>query len=424
MKKSKKIEKIVGVVALVAVVLSGGSYLAGSQVEHRFRESVDLAARSGVIVNMVDYQRGIFGATARTDVVFQTPSSEDPTVMDLVTVPFIHNIQHGPFPALTAVARIRSEVQPTAEDSIEQFKELFGGDMLPVSDAVIGWGGGLNLRLISPRVEASIKNLAVKNDTTIVEGFRRVFTGKASVMLDNLRFREKRNNGAIRVIELENFQFTVDSSVKDGVLSTGALKFEAARVTVEGEERETVDGPKLVFLLENFDARAVDDALQAMLDDPEEQEEQDQGQTMALFLQRKPAFTIQEMRGRWLEGVASGSFRIAYTGDGNPDELSLLSMSSDLQMDLPRALVMRHINVQVTREITDSLEDGEENEVNVEKETKEQVSRQVGTLLEKGIFVEKGDTLNVDAHLQNGELILNGNQQPLEILFELIPPFI
>ena len=422
MKKARKAEKIVTAVALVVVVLSASSYWAGSQIEQRFRESADLATRSGVTVSMVDYQRGIFGATARTDVVFQMPSSEDPTVMEPVTVPIIHNIQHGPFPALTAVARIRSEVQP-AEDSVEQFNELFGGDLLPVSDAVIGWAGGLHLHVVSPRFDLTIKNLALRNDTTLVEGFKRVFTGTASVMLDNLLLREKRDNGAVRVIELENFQVKVAASVKEGVLDTGTLMFEARRITVEGEEKEIVDGPRLALLLENFDVRATDAALNAMLDDPEEQES-GQEQTMALFLHRQPSFTIQDMRGRWPEGLASGNFRIAYTGDGNPDDLSPFSLSGDLQLELPRTLVMRHINLQVFREINDSLEDGEENEVNVEKETKEQVSKQLGMLLDKGVFVEKGDTLNVDAHLRNGELNLNGKSQPLEILFELIPPFI
>jgi len=421
-KKAKKAEKIIGAVALVALALAGGSYWSGSRVEQGFRDNAELLARSGIAVSVVDYQRGIFGATARTDLVFQMPTKDDPTVLEPVTVPIFHNIQHGPFPALTVAARIRSEMQPP-EDNAEQFNEAFGGDLLPVSDTVVGWLGGLHLHIVTPKFEATIENLAVKNDTAIVEGYKRVFAGTASVALDKLRFREKSGSGTLRAYELEKFRVMANVSVKDETLDTGTLKFEAAKIILEGEEKEVVDSPRLTFLLENFDARAIDSALHAILDDAEEQNQVEE-QTLALFLQRKPAFAIQEARGRWLEGVASANFHIAYTGDGNPDDLSIFNLTSNLQMEIPRALVMRHINMQVTRDITDALEDEEEIEVNVELETKEQVGRQIGMLLEKGIFMEKGDTLNVDAHLRNGDLNLNGKPQPLEILFELIPPFL
>lgn len=438
MKRAKKAGKIAGVSTLVAVVLAlfSATYLAGKQVEQIFREGVDLATENGADVSIVDYQRGLFGATARTDVVFRVPSAEDPTTLDPVTVPFIHSIRHGPLATLSlaAAARVHSEAQPV-EDNMEQVKEVFGGDKLPVLDAVIGWAGGLNLlHVVSPKIETTVKGLTFKNDITLVEGFKRVFTGTASFMLDELQFWEKKNNGAIRVVQLENFRITVDTSVKDGVMDTGTLKFEVDKIITEGEEKEVVDSLKLAFQLENIDAKAMDVFLQTMLEYQEEQDqEQEQEQelspeqTIALFLQRKPVFSIQEASAVWPEGAVAGSFRIAYVGDGNLNasfENNLSSLSSDLKMELPRTLVIRHINSQVSKEIDDALEDGEESEVNVEKEKAEQAGKQIAMLLEKGIFVEKGKALSVEGRLRNGELNLNGKPQPLEILFELIPPFI
>jgi uncharacterized protein YdgA (DUF945 family) len=141
------------------------------------------------------------------------------------------------------------------------------------------------------------------------------------------------------------------------------------------------------------------------------------------LLQRKPVLLIKDVSAHWPEGMVTGSFRLAYAGDGNPDELSMSSLSGDLQLAVPRALVIRHMSLQESEQITDSLEDGEENEVNVEEETKKKVDEKMAAMLEKGIFVEKGDALTVDGHLRNGELSLNGKPQQLENLFELIPPF-
>ncbi|MCL2591281.1 MAG: YdgA family protein [Betaproteobacteria bacterium] len=470
--------KIVGAVALAVVVLVGATYWTGIRVEKRFRESVDLAAKNGLAVSMVDYQRGIFGATARTDVVFQIPSGENSSITGSVTVPIIHNIRHGPLPALTAAARIHSEAQLT-EDVVAQFKEIFDGNLFEgktplVLDIVVGWLGGQHLRMVSPKAEAIIKEnkakvfwggldgefvmdsdltyqkadvvidglsfiendgdilqvgrTVLKSDTNRPKGFEFINTGMTNIALEKFHFRGKVDNGAVYGIEFENFHAVANASIKDGALGM-EVKFDANKIITEGEKKEVIDSPRLAFQLENVDAKAIDATVQSMMNNQNGQEGQDgleqlEQKTMMLLLQRKPAFAIQEARGGWPEGVAALSFRIAYVGDGNTNTLAEDNLSSDLQMTLPRALVIRHLSSQVSKEITDALEDGEENEVNVEKETTEQVKKQMDMLLEKGIFVEKGDVLSVEGHLRNGELNLNGKPQPPMILFELIPPFI
>ncbi|MDR2014931.1 MAG: YdgA family protein [Azoarcus sp.] len=389
-------EKIVGATALTAVVVCGGSYWVGSQVEQEFRESVDWVSRQGVMVSVVDYQRGVFGATARTDVVFEASSDEDASNTESITVPVVHSIRHGPLSALAAAARIHSEVQlaQLTEDSIAQLNEIFDGDLFfPVLDTVVGWAGGLRLQLALPKA-------------------------------DKFHFWKKRDNGEVRGIELENVHASVDVSMKDGLLSTGMVTFDADRIIVKGEVNETIESPSLTFLLENIDIQIIDDPWQAIADILGEQEKKTQEKTATSWLQRKPAFTIKEAHARWPEGMVAGSFRVAHAGDANPDtDTPLGNISGDLQMVLPRALAIRHMSLQVSEDIADTLEGGEENEVNIEKETKEQVDKQMAGLLKDGIFVEKGDTLSVDAHLLNGELNLNGEKRPVGILLELIPPF-
>jgi hypothetical protein len=385
-------EKIVGAIAVMTVLVCGSSYWVGSQIEQRFREGVDWASGQGVTVSVVDYQRGVFGASARTDMVFQISSNEDSSDAESVTVPVIHSIRHGPLSALAAAARIHSEVQRTqlTEDSIARLKEIFDGDpFFPVLDTVVGWMGGLDYQLALPKVE-------------------------------KFHFRKKSDSGAVRGIELENVCVTVDASLKDGVLGTGVVKFDADRIIMEGETREVIDSPSLTFLLENIDTQIIDDPWQTIVDVLGEQ----QGQTAASWLQLKPVFTIKDARARWPEGMVSGSFRIAYVGDASVGPGTPFgNISGDLQMILPRTLAIRHMSSQVSEEITDALEGGEENEVNVEKETREQVDKQMAAMLKDGIFLENGDVLSVDARLRNGELKLNGETRPVELLLELIPPF-
>ena len=470
----KRTEKIVIAVAVAAVVLSGASYWTGSRVEQDFRESIDWAAGQGVAVSVVDYQRGVFGATARTDVVFQAPSTEDPSVTESVTVPFVHRIRHGPLPALTAAARVHSEAQLT-EDSAAYFNEIFGSDPFggkaPLTfDTVIGWAGGRHSHIISPKFEAVVKEdqtkvswggldgeismtsdltrqkanvvvqglsffkndedffqvgrVTVKADASRAEGFKFINTGTTDIMLGELQYKGKSDNGAVRSVELKNFHVNGKASVKDGVMGT-EVKFDAEKIITRGDAKEAVDGFKLTFLLENIDAKAYDAVLKAMHDN------EDQAQAIAsifqeqggILLQRKPVLLIKDAIARWPEGTVTGNFRVAYEGDGNLNELSMSSLSGDLQLEVPRALMIRHMSLQVSERITDSLEDGEESEVNVEEETKKQVDAQMAAMLEKGIFVEKGDNLAVDGNLRNGELNLNGRPQKLETLFELIPPF-
>jgi hypothetical protein len=389
--KVGKTGKIVSAVAVVAAVVCGSSYWVGSQIEQEFRENVDGASRPGVTVNVVDYQRSIFRATARTDLVFQIPSDEVSSGTEPVTVPVIHSISHGPLSALPAAARIHSEVQLTqlTADDIAQLNEIFDGDpFFPVLNTAISWTGGVRCQLALSKV-------------------------------DKLRFQRRSDSGAVHGIELENVRATVDASIKNGVLGKGEVKFDADRIVMERETKEAIDSPSLTLLLENIELRIFSDPWQAIVDILGEQE---QATTTASWLQRKPAFAIKDMHARWPEGMATGSFRIAYVGDAG-SAASLGSISGDLKMVIPRALAIRHMSAQVAEEIADSLEGGEENEVNIEKETKEQVDKQMAAMLKDGIFVEKGDALSVDARLRDGELNLNGEVRPVELLLDLIPPF-
>lgn len=486
--------KIIAAIAVATVALTGASYLVGSRVEQEFREDVEWlgshgwAADNNITINLVDYQRGVFAASARTDLVFQLPSQEDSSATEQVTVPVIHSVRHGPLLAMFSAARIHSEVQLT-EEHIARITATFAanpfvGKSPLVFDTSLGWGGGVRSRVVSPEFEAVIKEdqtklswggldgkitldsslswqemdvvldglslvrndddffrlgrVAFKSDIALAEGFERVFVGTTGIVLDKLHFRERGENGAIRGTAFENFRIAVEASVKDGALGT-EVKFDADKFIMENDTKEIIDAFKLTLLLENIDAKAYDAILLAMQKNQGSQEEQLGGEEdqeaiqqaavavlqeqAGALLQRQPALSIKEMNMRWPEGMMTGNLRIAYVGDGNPDNLSESNLSGDLQLTMPRALVIRHMTADTSRRIADTLEDGEENEVDVGKETTEEVNKEIAALLEKGIFIEKGNILSAEARLRNGILDINGKPQPLQSLFGLIPPF-
>ncbi|MDR2926049.1 MAG: YdgA family protein [Azoarcus sp.] len=486
--------KIIAAIAIAAVALMGASYLAGSHIEQEFREDVawmashDWAVSNNVEINLVDYQRGAFTASARTDLVIQVPSQEENSATETLTVPIIHSIRHGPLLAMMSAARIHSEVQLT-EEHIARITAFFTanpfvGKSPLVFDTSLGWGGGIRSRIVSPKFEAVIKEdqtklswggldaeiaadsslkwqemdvvldglslvrndedffqlgrVAFKSDIALAEGFERVFTGTTGIALDKLHFRVKGENGAVRGAVFENFRIAGEASVKDGALGT-EVKLNADKFIMESDTKEVIDAFKLSLLLENIDAKAYDAILQAVQkNQARQEEEQESGEedqealqaVLVVFqeqagalLRRQPAISIKDMSMRWAEGMMTGNLRIAYMGDGNPDTLSEANLFGDLQLTMPRALAIRHMTVDASKRIADTLEDGEENEVDVGKETTEEVNRELAALLEKGIFVEKGNILSADAHLRNGTLDINGKPQPFQSLFGLIPPF-
>jgi uncharacterized protein YdgA (DUF945 family) len=240
--------------------------------------------------------------------------------------------------------------------------------------------------------------------------------------------------GAVYGIEFNNIRVVVDVSVKGSVLGLGEVRFDADRIILEGETRDAVDNISLAFLMENLDTEAAEAVLQTMSQAPQEGSEgkeqaarQQEEQATRQILQRKPMFAIEGAHARWQEGEAAGSFRIAYVGNpkSSPSVVGGLvdGWSGDLKMVLPRALVVRHMSMQTRKEISDELEGGEENEVDIEKEVKDKVDKWMGAMIGNGVFEGKGDTLNVDAHLRDGKLTLNGKERPPEILLELLPPF-
>ncbi|MDR2244712.1 MAG: YdgA family protein, partial [Burkholderiales bacterium] len=70
-------KKIIGAVTLIALVfIIGGSYWTGKGAEKTFRAGAAEIAKHGVWIKQIDYRRGLFSATARTEWALMPPGEK------------------------------------------------------------------------------------------------------------------------------------------------------------------------------------------------------------------------------------------------------------------------------------------------------------------------------------------------------------
>jgi uncharacterized protein YdgA (DUF945 family) len=410
-------EKIIGavvVVAIVATMFIGASYWIGGLIEQGFQEGVQHASKLGPRVTLVDYERGIFGATARTEI-----GSEDAP-----SIAFNHDIQYGHLPFLTPVARIHTEVL------LPSLSEVPDGDPFDrkapfVVDTEISWGGDQHHRLTSSKFDTDLGNNQTHVAWNGLDGEIEVSSGqlRLEMKLDSGTLTLKEESGAVYDIEFEKLRADGKMSITGGVAGI-ETKFDADSIVVKAEHKETIRNVGLTLLCENIDMRVLSQIMQNEDEDEStESAEKEDKAILAMLLQRKPSFSIKNIGASWPEGEASGSFRIAYVGS-NPDKSAPENdLSGDLQLSVPRAVFLRLLNAQVADEVADQLQEGEVvSEESIAIETKQEVEKQFKSILERGIMLEKTPgTLTVDAHFQDNVLQVNGQSRPLLELISFFP---
>lgn len=92
---------------IITAAIPAVPYYIGTTVEQNFRaehtEAATEAARSGVTIELVDYQRQLFNATATTRITLPRPDDRDE-----ITLEFQHRIDHTPQPASQVIASVET----------------------------------------------------------------------------------------------------------------------------------------------------------------------------------------------------------------------------------------------------------------------------------------------------------------------------
>ncbi|MDR1854910.1 MAG: YdgA family protein [Azoarcus sp.] len=360
--------KVVGALVVILAVLGVGSYWAGGWIEQAFRDAAAKTTQYGLTVNVIDYQRGLLGATARTEATF-TYNGEP------VTVLLNHDIQHGPLPALTAAARVHT-VPELPEDRVAQFNDIFGGDPFggkpPFTvDTAIGWGGGINHHIVSPKFEATIRedktrvvwgglnadveinsaqthvrtraNVAgldmVKSednqlklghlelegefDLNELESYGLV-GGKWEMEVDKFLMRAKDDESPARAIEVQAFKGDMRTDFADGALNV-TTHLGADKIALDGD-RETIGDAKLTFQSENLDVKALEVLSQAA----QSQEEDLDGEALDALSQQAAQESGQKLDPKQVEAIARAAS--AANAESSP---ALAAAAAEVDEDTP-----------------------------------------------------------------------------------------
>ena len=417
-------KKIIGVAVLAAVII-GGSFWTGWRTEQRFRDSIEEMDKLGVQVSLLDYRRGLFSATARTEVL--TPT--------FGTLSFSHSIWHGPLLAFASSASIRSELM-LSENLTAQLRAAFGDDPFkgktPLTvTSTFGLFGGNSFHIVSPKFEAVVEKDQTKlswggldgkitlgsdyskvkadvvldglsvesreiqiqmgrtsfqSDIKKPSGYEILYVGTSNLALDKLSFHATaKESDSIRALTVENFSSKNTTSINKGALDI-KIQFGADTLDIDDKPEFSIKKLGLTFLYENIDGKAIEAFSK---DSPHT----DRQKTIQESLLRKPSFSVKDVSATWPEGVTTGNFRIAYIGDGDIDKFSPADLNADLQISLPTALFHRLLADQFPVQ-ADNL----------------------NALIEKGILIEKDGVLTIDASFKDNVLNLNGKQEPLEAL--------
>jgi uncharacterized protein YdgA (DUF945 family) len=453
-------KKIIGAVALAAIVLImlsiGGTYWSGKNTEQRFRDGMEEMSKYGVKATLAEYKRGIFGATARTELAIPFAVGQEPVTFAIIN----SKIKHGPLLTMGPAAIVLSDVT-LPEELAAMVRETFGSDPFegkaPITTKTTYiWGGGSSSLIASPKFKATSKdgkdslfwngmdgNITVNADHTKIKtkvvmnglsamidknhfemgpvtfqddsakavDYEYLFDSTSSIVMDKLSFRGANDDAdAIQGFTLTNTRSDTSMEVSDGVLKMKA-GFDADALVIENKTKTTIDKPTATFLYENIDARAFDAFLAAIYKDGEKDQQelisalQEQAETL---LRRKPAFSVKDAGARWPEGPVKWSFRIAYVGSGNLAQFSAADLVAELELKLPRALLVRLVEDKTP-------ENTEQEEANIPM---------VNTMIEEFFLAENDDTLSLDVRFGDGRLILNGQEKSPESLQELLGNFL
>jgi uncharacterized protein YdgA (DUF945 family) len=460
---STKRKIIIAAPILTAALFTGSTYWAGKSAEQTFRDGIEEMARHSIKITLADYQRGVFGAKARTELVLSR-FGENP-----VTLSFSHGIRHGPILSFASAASIRSELQPPEEFTAllaDTFgKDPFGGKAPLTVKTTFGWSGKSFSRIVSPKFEilateegqsapgqdspqlswggldgeiivdsarSEVKTKIVIGDLTVtgnngdllrisratfqsdmakINTSELILGGTANFVLSQFTFiGTDEETGAVRAFAFENARGQSGTVHKeDGTLDL-KIRFDADTLVMKNPSEITIGKPGATFLYENVDVQALEAILRAALGGDERQQNpilalEEQASTL---MRRQPAFSVMDAGADLPEGVTAGSLRFAYTGDGNLARFSLADLAVDLQLELPIALLTRLLEEQSSRGFV--------------KETEKQVAM-LNSLIDKGALINVDGVLGVDASLENGNLTMNDQPEPLETLQEVLEFF-
>lgn len=459
--------------ALAGAIVVGLPFYCGVRFEARFRDELaDLATASPYTVTLVSYRRGLFGATADTQLEIANPAAAAEHAPDTsqaalfpMRVLLHHRISHGP--RLDGLRFARMVTTPELPESAPQSLAKLFDDQSPLTVSVdFGFDGAADARLISPAGATTVAtgDVATTVDTRLEWGgldghFRlargastftstflapRVFVqhGEPQVVIDTISgtgdmfrgalSRAWLGSGAVAVDGIRVTTGTQSFSVEKLMMgSTGSeeggavnstITFSAARAVGAGE---TVEQPTLRVSFSNVDAVALrewDETAHAAgdLQDRLRQVSAAMKSAAAKLAPRRPIVAIEELSFRNANGAAKLSGHVQYVGNGAIESFSpRTDLDAKLAVELPTALfdqlAAQKLKADLRQQAAANTVDAKPElaiEARLDAQARAGVAAMRQSFIDQNFLKVDGDHLTSNVEFHDGTLTVNGTPVP------------
>lgn len=441
----------IGIAAAVAVLVAGGAatgYMVGNNIEQGFATAAKEWSKPPLLVQVQDYQKGIFSSTAQT--LWTVDTGEEKLQFTAQ-----HAISHGPLP-LAHLAEIVSTfaINPDAPPEwVVAFK-----DKAPlVWKSKLGWSKNTQNEVTSPAFNGEFggDKLAFggfKSDFEMSSDFSRIKgdasmpsllmqtkpgeddDGQASEMLmsgNTMRFDMHQPAGqefmvgslqwalaSLKVTpkngdtpaEMADLKMVADTQLAGDVVNTTINTSVKSFV----QKDHKIDDIAVDLGLHNLDAgwlnRFTKESQQIQGDPQAMQTLLMQG--MQQLLARKPELEVKRISWRTAEGTAELAASLAYQGDSSKPLNPMMDFKAQLRLDMPKPVLQSLYASKVRETYLQENEGTEIDEKQLASFVQEDVASRLSGLVQAGLLVESGDRMSSKLQWEQGQLQANG--KPLD----------
>jgi uncharacterized protein YdgA (DUF945 family) len=452
---------------LSAAAVPAVPYYIGTTVEQNFRaehaEAALEAARSGVTIELVDYQRQLFNATATTRITLPDPESKED-----ITLEFTHRIDHTPHPASQVIASVETtlllsdEVTATLEPLLQgkapfdvQTRIFLDGHQEGTlhSPAVSGpLAGDENTRVEWMGLQGSVWQSAGRDKVTLSmtmpklsfnaagdnsampgvprtinfsdmsyvtemhKGASGMWQGSAKILIGSIAASGTDEGGSELDLSIDGLDLQGEQSETNGLVAAGGV-FKSRHINVNGFELTDARYDLNVENLEAGALMALQEEMQKVAQtktEPADPLQPLRAHLPALF-NAQPVFKINDMSvnspmGRFalkLDARITGQWSDAILE--NPALLATL-FKADIDASVPRAIVTSTLqdnvrNAIIAQAAANEMELSDEELENAVEQT---VSHQLEGLITQGYIKANEEQLESQLQYNAGQLTING----------------
>ncbi|WP_423935998.1 YdgA family protein [Comamonas sp. 23] len=441
----------IGIAAAVAVLAAGGAttgYLVGNNIEQGFATAAKEWSKPPLLVQVQDYQKGIFSSTAQT--LWTVDTGEEKLQFTA-----LHAISHGPLP----IAHLAEIVSTFAinPDAPPEWVVAFKDKAPLVWKSKVGWSKNTQNEVTSPAFngEFGADKLAFggfKSDFEMSSDFSRI---KGDASMPSLLMQSKpgeEDDGQASEMLMSGNIMRFDMHQPTGQeFMVGSLQWDLASLKVtpkNGDAPAELAGLKMVadtqlaaevvnttintsvksFVQKDhkIDDIAVDLGLHNLdagwLNQFTKESQKIQGDPQAMqmllmqgmqqLLARKPELEVKRISWRTAEGTAEVAASLAYQGDSSKPLNPMMDFKAMLRLDMPKPVLQSLYAGKVRETYLLENEDAELDEKQLASVVQEDVNARLSGLVQAGLLVENSDRMTSQLQWADGKLQANG--KPLD----------